>query len=416
MNVIEEILQYSRDMTVLYVEDEPTLREETREFFEDFFTTIIEAEDGQAGLERYERFYEENGKHFDLVITDLNMPRLSGEKMIEGIRGINPEQSIIVVSAHSESERLLNLISLGIRNFILKPMLPEPTVTVLYKAVKDVAAQKILEGYYDHVESENLMLGEALHEKIRELEALNRDLTQKVKDQTAQMLLQSRRAAMGDVMNTLAHQWRQPLNYVVLLLDRIAFMEEEEPRNKEELEKNLQEAQKTILELSRTIDTMRGYFGDEADETVPLQVIVQDAVALLQPQMEEGKVILEWDDCPGAGEVAVQKHMIQVLVAVLKNSLENFALVKTSNPAVHISCNTVDGRIELKIMDNGGGVQPAQLGHIFDPYVSSKGLNGKGMGLYVAREVVEKQLNGTIGAENSGEGLMTTIVLPPMNS
>ena len=184
MRPIDEVLQFTRPLNVLYVEDDPGLRRETLEFLEDFFHRVDVASDGREGLDRYQDYLNRNARPYDLVITDLNMPRMSGEEMIRNIRKHVPEQGLIVISAHTESERLLELIGLGIRNFILKPMQPDQTLDMLQRAAKDVVSHKILEQHYQNLEEMNERLEDSLDEKVRELEVLNQNLEATIRKQT----------------------------------------------------------------------------------------------------------------------------------------------------------------------------------------------------------------------------------------
>ena len=129
----KDVYEYSKDFNVLYVEDDEFLLEETTELLEDFFKSITTAVDGQEGLEKYKNYKEQTNQYFDLVITDINMPRLDGGVMIEKIRAINEAQAIIVLSAYNESSRLLDLIHLGISNFVMKPIETEQIFNILYK-------------------------------------------------------------------------------------------------------------------------------------------------------------------------------------------------------------------------------------------------------------------------------------------
>ena len=95
-------------------------------------------------MEKYTKYYEQNGQYYDLVITDINMPIMDGEKLIKFIKDINEEQTIVVVSAYNESSRLIRLIQAGIVNFAMKPIEMEQFVNIVYKVSKNVYAQKKL--------------------------------------------------------------------------------------------------------------------------------------------------------------------------------------------------------------------------------------------------------------------------------
>ena len=169
----EELLQYTSILKVLYVEDDENLLLETTEIFEDYFDALITATDGKKGFDLYKKHYEMK-EPFDLVVTDLNMPIMSGEELIEAITEINPEQTILVMSAHNEANEIIRLIQKGISNFLLKPTSTELMFQVLFKLAKSIFAQKKL-----LVKSRSLMnmvsvLDDQVIDLVKEIKAIKR--------------------------------------------------------------------------------------------------------------------------------------------------------------------------------------------------------------------------------------------------
>ncbi len=127
---IEKIISYSRRLRVLYVEDDEAARVATRAVLDEFFDDISEASDGQEGSEIFEK------GSFDLVITDINMPRMNGLQMIKKIRKSDPDIPILILSAHNESEFFINSISLNVEGYLLKPIDLEQFLDILGKVVE----------------------------------------------------------------------------------------------------------------------------------------------------------------------------------------------------------------------------------------------------------------------------------------
>jgi len=114
-NIIKDMTQNCQDLTLLYVEDEQQLAEATFQMLEPFFEKIVLCHDGKEGLEAYEN------SPFDIVLSDIIMPKLNGKEMSKEIKKINPSQIIIIMSAHEDSEHLMTLIDIGIHKFVTKP-------------------------------------------------------------------------------------------------------------------------------------------------------------------------------------------------------------------------------------------------------------------------------------------------------
>jgi putative two-component system response regulator len=168
-----KLLQYTTILKVLYVEDDEDLLNETSEIFEDYFHTVITASNGKEGIEIYKKYYELN-EPFDLVITDLTMPIMSGEELIDAINKINSEQTILVMSAHNENNEIIRLIQKGISNFLLKPVSGDLMFKVLFRVAKSIFAQKRL-----LIKNESLMsivssLDNQVVDLVEEIKAIKR--------------------------------------------------------------------------------------------------------------------------------------------------------------------------------------------------------------------------------------------------
>ena len=138
----KDVHKHSKELNVLYVEDDKDLLEETEEFLEDFFKEVVTAFDGVDGIEKYRKHKKDTGNYFDLVITDINMPRADGITLIKEIKDANKEQPIIVLSAYNESGRVVDLIQAGISNFVMKPVSIEQFLPMLYTTCKNISNQK----------------------------------------------------------------------------------------------------------------------------------------------------------------------------------------------------------------------------------------------------------------------------------
>lgn len=162
---------------VLYVEDDKDIRENTYELFKNCFSSVVTAENGGEGLKKF------NQEKIDIVITDIKMPVMDGIKMIEEILKINPEQVIIVTSAHQESEHLLKLINLGAEYFLAKPMDLNRMLKLFNKIIRRFHEQEELKNYQEMLEVENLKsaaLLKELEEKNAQLERTVSELRDKV--------------------------------------------------------------------------------------------------------------------------------------------------------------------------------------------------------------------------------------------
>lgn len=136
--------KYGRELSVLFVEDDEGISKEMNFLLGDIFTKVDSGFDGIEGLSKYNQYFQANEKYYDLLITDIRMPNMNGIELIKNIYSINPSQKVIVLSAHNESEYLMELVNIGIAQFILKPIDYNNFLDVIYKVSKMIYEDKLL--------------------------------------------------------------------------------------------------------------------------------------------------------------------------------------------------------------------------------------------------------------------------------
>nr|WP_321267068.1 response regulator [uncultured Sulfurimonas sp.] len=136
MNISKELKVFAKDLTLLIVEDDKELNNELVEISNLFFKDVKFAYDGKEGLEVYKQ------KHFDIVLSDITMPHVNGIELSKQIKNINSNQNIIILSAHSEISHLINLIDIGIKQFVHKPFSDEEFLYRLLKVCEKIVLSK----------------------------------------------------------------------------------------------------------------------------------------------------------------------------------------------------------------------------------------------------------------------------------
>lgn len=147
MTDLKKLQEFTKDMKVLYVEDDKLIRAEIQEYLERFFPVVDLADNGQEGLKLY------NKGNYDLVISDINMPKMNGIEMSKAILQKNPNQAIIINSAYNESEYLLELFSAGIEYYVVKPVNIQQLSKIIYKISRANHNQKMLQIYKESTTS-----------------------------------------------------------------------------------------------------------------------------------------------------------------------------------------------------------------------------------------------------------------------
>ncbi len=138
MSKIKVLKKLAQEFSLLYVEDNETLRETTSDIFKGLFKDVIIADDGISGLELYETYFDKTGGYIDLVISDIQMPRMDGIELTKELFKINKKQKILIVSAYNDTEYLVELINIGVSGFMQKPLNSEQILSVLFDVCQEL--------------------------------------------------------------------------------------------------------------------------------------------------------------------------------------------------------------------------------------------------------------------------------------
>ena len=138
-----EITSYTKQMTILFVEDHDELRAETTDILKKFFKTIYSCSNGQEALNQYISYEKENSSTYDIILSDIRMPIMDGIDLTKNIYKINPEQIIIILSAYDDTKYLLSLINMGIEQFIKKPIDYQELLATFLNASKKIMQKNV---------------------------------------------------------------------------------------------------------------------------------------------------------------------------------------------------------------------------------------------------------------------------------
>ena len=118
----KKLFSKTKALSILLVDDYKCLRDDLQSIFEDIFKEVVVAKDGHSALSIYQNYFDENKKYIDIILTDIEMPKMDGIELSKKILQINKTQEIIVVSAYTDTTHLINLINIGVSQFITKPI------------------------------------------------------------------------------------------------------------------------------------------------------------------------------------------------------------------------------------------------------------------------------------------------------
>lgn len=225
---------------------------------------------------------------------------------------------------------------------------------------------------------------------------------------------QSKMAEMGAMINIITHQWKQPLNIISLLAQNLAEDSRGETLKKDELEKEL----KLIIEntefLAQTVRDFSDFFKKtKSVEKFSVSRAVREVYNLLERQFVKEEISVEIDDTQAFEVNGLRNEFKQVILNLLNNAKDSLAVNGLEDKKVSISFRREQDKGVIIIGDNGGGIEEHLLpDRVFEPYVSTKGDKGSGIGLFVSRSIIRDHMEGSITAGNRDGGAVFEIAVP----
>ncbi|MFW5777572.1 MAG: PAS domain-containing sensor histidine kinase [Bacteroidota bacterium] len=253
------------------------------------------------------------------------------------------------------------------------------------------------------------------------LEELNENLENQVqievkrnREKDELMLLQSRQAAMGEMIGNIAHQWRQPLNTIGLIVYDLADAFRFGEISDEYFQKSEEKIRTVLTHMSNTIDDFRNFFKPNKEKQFfELGEMINTYVSFVDATLKKEGINLITDLEDDMVLYGYANEFVQVILNIVNNAKDAVLENKTPKPTIRISAKTHGENALITITDNGGGIPGEVLHKVFDPYFTTKEEGkGTGVGLYMSKTIIEKNMGGVLNAENVRTGAKFTITLP----
>lgn len=279
-----------------------------------------------------------------------------------------------------------------------------------------------------------------IRENTRQLEYLNSTLEKRVLEETTKrlqqeqiLIYQSRLAAMGEMISAIAHQWRQPLNAVGLIIQDLLDAYEHGEFNRDYLLKSVDESGTLINYMSKTIDDFRNFFKPSKGKTVfDAKIAIGEVFQIVSAQLRDKLISIKltchthnrvFEDtskiiwCEASLVEGFKNEFEQAVLNILNNAKdailerkEKGLMGKDERGEIAVDFYGKDGRVIIRISDNGGGMPPEIMDRIFEPYFTTKEEGkGSGIGLYMSKIIIENNMDGKLSVGNSEKGTAFTI-------
>lgn len=223
-----------------------------------------------------------------------------------------------------------------------------------------------------------------------------------LKEKESVIFHQSKMAAMGEMIENIAHQWRQPLSIIstgatgVLMKKEYGFLEDND------LNKIMNQINDSAQYLSSTIDDFRGFLStDKVLSEFDLKESIEASLKLISSKLKNRNIQII-NDCESFKIHGLRNELIQVFINIINNARDVLEEKELDSKYIFISTYKKEDYIFITIKDNAGGIASDVIDKIFEPYFTTKHKSqGTGIGLYMSNQIVSNHLNGTLIATNS---------------
>lgn len=394
------------DNSILIVDDDPLVLDTISSLLKMWDYRVIACELVKDAMEVLKK------GNIDLVVSDIKMPGTTGIELLGMIHDLTPEMPVILMTAFADVDVAIAALRKGAFDFIIKPPKPDYLHHAIDRGVEfrrlvamEMDYKNQLEKKRTELESQN----EELRETFRRLEVETAErvrMMEELRVKDLMLMQQSRMAAMGEMLGNIAHQWRQPLNVLGLRIQELGLSYELGEFSKELLDDSIGKVMKIVQHLSQTIDDFRNLsMPDERKMLFRVDQVVARTIALIEESFKEQRISME---ISSAGEPQINGNTNEfghVLLNILMNARDTFYERQSCNARISVRSWSEEGRSVVTITDNAGGIAEEIMGKIFDPYFTTKDLGkGTGIGLFMSKTIIEKNMGGRITAHNVGDG------------
>ena len=321
----------------------------------------------------------------DIILLDVLMPDMDGYEVCRRLKTDERTKDIPVIFVtilEGENDEIKGL-ELGAIDYITKPINPK------------LARARI----HNHLELKQ-----------------HRDNLEKLLIEKEELMIsQSSNAVMGDMIEMIVHQWRQPLSTIGGIANtKILKHELGEKIDAQDLNMDMKKINNSVQYLSNTMDDFRTFFyANKRKDNVVVSEIIAKAQLLFGDSFTKNSIAISIKDDSSLSCKTNGQYLLQVYINLIKNAKDALMENRVKDSYINITVCEDEKNIITSFCDNAGGIAEDIIDKIFEAHFSTKDKkDGTGIGLYMSKLIVEKHLNGTISVENAKDGACVTVTIP----
>jgi PAS domain S-box-containing protein len=249
-------------------------------------------------------------------------------------------------------------------------------------------------------------------EATKHLQELVKKEVAKNEEKQRLLIQQNKLAAMGEMIGAIAHQWRQPLNNISLIIHFIRDSIKSEHFKKELIDSYVQNAKEQIEYMSETIDDFRNFYKPSKEKlNFDIKKAIQSTIDIMKTQIDKYNIEINLKG-KALEVVGYENEFKQAILNILSNAQDAINSNKIENGKIDILVYEEENQKCISIFNNGGNIPNEILDRIFEPYFTTKfETKGTGIGLYMTKTIIETSMGGEVFVKNKDNGVLFTIKL-----
>jgi signal transduction histidine kinase len=264
-------------------------------------------------------------------------------------------------------------------------------------------------------EEQLILQQQQLRELNSTLEERVRIEVEKNREKDVILIQQNRQAALGEILDHVAHQWKQPLYSISLIT---YLLKDNEALNVEEVNDTADKILCQVDHMSQTLNLFRDFYRQDKEKSVFLiKESIDQALSFMITALLFESIKIEVDVDPKLAALGYPKEFIQVILNLMGNARDAFRERKVDKPKLLINGGGEDNQVVITVTDNAGGIHDIPIADIFRlNFTTKESSGGTGIGLFMSRNIIEQRMGGLLTAENLGDGARFIIKLDRADS
>jgi signal transduction histidine kinase len=225
------------------------------------------------------------------------------------------------------------------------------------------------------------------------------------------LIHKSKLASMGEMINNIAHQWKQPLTHLSYINMNLHLASSDKVFDTSYLRDKIEESNNQIDFMSNTIDNFSDFYKPAKDkEKFLISKAVQKSIDIMFPLLKMNEIEIDFKIKKDGYLISYENEYSQVILNLISNAKDELISRKIENPKIIIELSFLNNMSLVSVIDNAGGIKEEKLEKVFEPYFTTKEM-GSGIGLYMSKTIIESHFKGDLQVRNTHNGACFQIII-----